>query len=101
MEGNVPKRIQRSKKHNIYLNNEAARMKIKKQKLWKSAEYHEKFVRCKNNLRSLTRTLRENFENALSNKIKNSPKPFWSYVQSKLTTKVKIPTDKIGWYKCL
>ena len=51
MEGNVPKRIQRSKKHNIYLNNEATGMKNKKQKLWKkyvaskSAEDHEKFVK--------------------------------------------------------
>ena len=90
MEGNVLKRIQRSKKHNIYLNNEATRMKNKKQKPWKMyvAADHEKFVRCKNNLRTLMRTLRENFEMALANKIKNSPKPFWSYVQSKLKTKV-------------
>ena len=98
MEANVPKRIQRSKKHNMYLNNEVTRMKNKKQKLWKkyvaskSAEGHEKFVRCKNNLRSLTRTLRKNVEKAIEDKIKNSPKPFWSYVQSKLKTKVKIPT---------
>ena len=68
MEGNIQKRIKRSKKLNIYLNNEATRMKNKKQKLWKkyvaskSAEDHEKFVRCKNNLRSLTRTLRKDFE---------------------------------------
>ena len=80
MEGNVPKRIQHSKKHNIYMDNEATRMEDKKQKLWKkyvasrSAEDYEKFVKCKNNLRSLTRTLRKNFEKALANKIKNSPK---------------------------
>ena len=91
MEGTVPKRIHRSKEHNIYLNNEATRMKNKKQKLWekyvasKNAEDHEKFVRCKNNLRSLTRTLWKDFEKALANKIKNRPKPFWS----KLKTKVK------------
>ena len=48
MEGNVPRR---SKKRNIYMNNEAARMKNKKQKLWKkyvaskSAEDHDKFVK--------------------------------------------------------
>ena len=98
MEGNVPKRIKRSKKRNIYMNNEATRLKNKKQKLWKkyvaskSAEDHDKFVKCKNKLRSLTRTLRKDFEKALANKIKNNPKPFWSYVQSKLKTKVKIPT---------
>ena len=57
-----------------------------------SAEDHEKFVRCKSNLRPLTRTLRKDFEKALANKIKHSTKPFWSYVQSKLKTKVKIST---------
>ena len=73
-------------------------MKNKKQKLWKkyvaskSTEDREKFVRCKNYLRSLTRTRRKDFEKALTNIIKNSPKPFLSYVQSKLKTKVKIPT---------
>ena len=73
-------------------------MKNKKQKLWKryvaskSAEDHEKLVRCKNNLRFLTRTLRNNCEKALANKIKNSTKPFSSYVESKLKTKVKILT---------
>ena len=36
MEGNVPKRIKRSKKRNIYMNNEATRLKNKKQKLWKN-----------------------------------------------------------------
>ena len=51
-------------------------------KLWKkhaaskSAEDHEKSVRCKNNLKSLTRTFRKNFEKALANNLKNSPKPF-------------------------
>ena len=98
MEGNVPKRIQRNKKHNIYINNEAIRLKNKKKKLWKkyvaskSAKDHENYVKCKNNLRSLTRSLRKNFEKTLACKIKKSPKPFWSYVQSKLKTKVKIPT---------
>ena len=68
------------------MNNEATRLKNKKQKLWKkyvvskSTEDHEKFVKCKNNMRSLTRTLWKDFEKALANKIKNNPKPFWSYV---------------------
>ena len=98
MEGNVPKRNKRSKKRNIYMNNEATRLKNKKQKLWKkyvaskSAEDHENFDKCKNNLRCLTRTLRKDFEKAQAIKIKNNPQPFWSYVQSKLKTKVKIPT---------
>ena len=82
MEGTVPKRIEHSKKRNIYMNNEATRLKNKKQKLWKKyvaskcAEVHEKFVKCKYNLRSLTRTLRKDLEKALANKIKNNPKPF-------------------------
>ena len=39
----------------------------------KSVEDHEKFVKCKNNLRSLTRTLRKDFEKALANKNQEQP----------------------------
>ena len=98
MDGNVPKRKQQSKRHNIYMNNEAMKMKNKKQKLWKkyaasrSNKDYENFVKYKNSLRSLTRTLKKNFEKTLANKIKGNPKPFWSYVKSKLKTRVRIPT---------
>ena len=98
MEGNVPKRTQVYKKQNLYMNRKAMRLKNKKQKLWKKytltrcvADYG-KFVRIKNELRLLTRTLRRNFETTLAIKSKDSPKQFWSYVKSKLKTKSRIPT---------
>ena len=77
---------------------EAIRLKNKKQKLWKRYTFtrntadNEKFVRSKNHFRSLTRTLRMNFEINLAGRSKKSPKQFWSYVKSKLKTRTNIPT---------
>ena len=48
-------------------------------------------LKCKNDLRSLTRSLRRMFEKKLANNSKNNPKPFWPYVKSKLKTRTKIP----------
>ena len=63
---------------------------------------HQKVRKIKKSLSEL-RTLRKDFEKALGNKIKNSSKPLWSYVQSQLKTKVNIPTltqlDGIKAYK--
>ena len=47
-------------------------------------------MKCKNDLRSLTRSLRRMFEKKLANNSKNNPKPFWSHVKSKLKTRTKI-----------
>ena len=64
MEGNVPNCTPVRKKHHLYMNAEAIRLKNKKQKLWKRYTFtrniadYEKFVRSKNHLRSLTRTVR-------------------------------------------
>ena len=98
IDGHVPRRTLRSKKRNLYMNNEAIRLKNKKQKLWKkysvsrSARDYDQFLKCKNQLRSMTRMLRKNFEKTLAKKSKISPKPFWSYVKSRLKTRPKIPT---------
>ena len=50
------------------------------------------FVKCKNHLRSFTRSLRKKIEKTLASKNKTSPKPFWSYVKSKLKSRIKVPT---------
>ena len=98
MEGNVPNRTSVTKKHNLYMNAEAIRLKNKKQKLWERYTFtrnsvdYEKFVRNKNHLRSFTRTLRRYFEINLAARSKKSPKQFWSYVRSKLKTRTSIPT---------
>ena len=80
------------------MNGDALRLNNKKQKLLKkyassrSSNVYTKFVKCKNQLRSLTRNLRKNFEKTLASKSKTSPKPFWSYVKSKLKSRIKVPT---------
>ena len=38
------------------------------------------------------RSLRKNFEKTLASKSKTRPKPFWSYVKSKLKSRIKVPT---------
>ena len=73
IKNNVPNRAQRKSKKNIYMNGEAIRMKNKKHKLWKryysvsrNAKDYNNFIKCKNHLRSLTRRLRNNFEQKLA-----------------------------------
>ena len=83
------------KKYSVYMNNEAMTLKNKKQRLCKKyatskcVQDHDNFVKCKHNLRKLIRPLKEICERTLSH---NKLKPFWSYVFSKLKTRVRIPT---------
>ena len=96
MEGFVPNRMP----HNKYMNSNAIKHKNKKQKLWKTYTLSRRdtdyvsFVKCKNELRSVTRKLRKMFEISLASRSKSSPKMFWWYVNSKLKTRTKIPTLK-------
>ena len=82
----------------IYMNGDALRLKNKKQKIWKKyassrgTSDYANFVKCKNHLRSFTRSIRKKFEKTLASKSKTSPKPFWSYVKSKLKSRIKVPT---------
>ena len=87
---NIPKRVSAKKKTNLYMTVEVLRLKNKKQRLWKqyvrtNDHYdYEKFAKSKDELRKLTRRLRVNFERNIANNIKNKPKSFWKYVNSKL-----------------
>ena len=98
IDGQVPRRTMRSKKRNLYMNNEAIRLKNKKQKLWKkysvsrSSKDYDQFLKCKNQLRSMTRMLRKNFEQTLAKISKISPKSFWACLKSRLKTRPIIPT---------
>ena len=97
-EGCIPNYCSPRKKKNIYLTPEAVRKKDLKNKLWRryknsKCEYdHKRFTRVKNDLRSLTRKLRLQFEYNIVHDIKASPKKFWSYVKSKTKTTSKIPS---------
>ena len=82
-------------KSKMFMNKDSIALKNRKQKLWKKyilsrRNDYNKFVKCKNDLRSLTRSLRRMFEKKLANNSKNNPKPFWLYVKSKLKTRTKI-----------
>ena len=92
----VPKRTMRHrKKYSIYMSNEAMTLKTRSNDCGKSTQLrddYDNFVKCKNNLRKLTRSLKEVFERKLAINSKNKPKPFWSYVFFKLKTRVRIPT---------
>ena len=50
------------------------------------------FTSTKNHLRSLTRSLRYNFEASITENCNTKPKQFWTYSNSRLKTKAKIPT---------
>ena len=44
----------------------------------------------------LMRNLRKNFEKTFASKSKTYLKPFWSYVKSKLKSRIKVPTKSDG-----
>ena len=77
---------------------DAIKLKNRKNKLWRrysrTRTYydHQRFVQCRNELRALTRTLRASFEKNFARNVKHKPKLFWKYINSRLKTKVKIPT---------
>ena len=76
----------------------AIRLKNAKSRLWKryvatkTKFDRDKYLRCKNNLRSLTRKLLHDFEQNVASMIKSKPKVFWKYAKSRLKTKPTIPT---------
>ena len=45
----------------------------------------------KNELRSLTRRLKQTFENEIAHNAKSSPKKYWFYVKSRTRTRSRIP----------
>ena len=100
MEGWIPYYKSAKKRKNIYLTQEAIRKKNLKNKLWRRYTRErtyfnrKKYNHAKNELRSLTRKLREQFEMHIARNIKISPKFFWSYVKSKTKTRAKIPPLK-------
>ena len=85
-------------KKNIYMNPEALRLKNRKWRAWRRyrasrSQYDRNiYIRLKNELRSLTRNLRENFEQTFTSAIKSKPKMFWKYAKSRLKTRQTIPT---------
>ena len=87
---NIPLKSRRNKKKNLYMNRNAIKLKDRKNQLWKtycrtkSHQDSQKFKRCRDELRCQTRQLMKN--------IKKKPKSFWRYANSRLKTRILIPT---------
>jgi len=85
-----------STKKNLYMTKEALHQKNVKNRLWRQylqtrlSRDYTLFTKARNNLRSLTRKLRRNFEKSIVTNIKQNPKSFWKYANSRLKTKAKI-----------
>jgi len=81
---------------NIYITHEARSLKNKRNHLWRkytrsrSESDFRAYTGTRNALRTLTRNLRRNFERRVANNVKQNPKVFWSYVKSRLKTRVNI-----------
>ena len=79
-------------KRNIYMTREAMRLKNTKYRLWRkycsthAQADHDAFVHVRNDLRSLTRSLRHNFEQSITANVQHNPKAFWRYAKSRLKT---------------
>ena len=97
-EGNSALTTPPKKRKNLYMTRESSRLKNTKARLWKkyiltrSQFDRDKYIKCKNKLRSLTRNLRSDFEKNLVGSIKETPKSFWKYAKTRLKTRSSIPT---------
>ena len=71
MQGNVPMGVSPRKRRNIYiyiyLTPEAIKLKNRKNKLWRTRTYydHQRFLQCRNDLRTLTRSLEHHMKKIL------------------------------------
>ena len=92
----IPCHALKMKKKNIYMTREAFRMKKKKCKLWKQYKLsgtktdYSLYSKARNELRSLTRSLRKSYEEKIASNIKTNQKVFWKYVNSRLKSKSSI-----------
>ena len=79
---------------------EATRLKKMKRTLWalycESLDplHHARFARSRNQLRKLTRELRSKYEAKLVGALKQNPKAFWSYANSRLKTRSRVDVLK-------
>ena len=95
VDGCSAKRGAHSKK-NLYMNRAALQIRKRKKELWSKYRRtrdildHARFVRCRNELRALTRKLRKDHEAKLVGDIKKNPKAFWRYANSRLRTRCRV-----------
>ena len=94
----IPLRTIYPTKVNPYINSKV--LKLKRTKLYYWREYcnsssqldYSRFTHTRNALRSLTRSLRSNYEKNIMRSSKTNPQMFWKYVRSKVKVKHNIPS---------
>ena len=95
LESCTKRKILRSKK-NIYMNRKALQLRKRKKMLWstycrtRSILDHARFAQCRNELRGMTRALRREHERKLAADLKQNPKAFWKYANSRLRTRSRV-----------
>ena len=78
------------------MTNRAMCLKNKKRRLWirylasKSRYDRNNYIKCKNDLRELTRKLKRDYEQELARIAKSKLKAFWKYAKSRLKTNPQI-----------
>ena len=98
----VPKKRPPRRKRNLYMTEEALKLRKKKERLWKRYVKsgqdlaHVEFSKVRNKLRNLTRSLKRTFENDIASNAKTNPKAFWAYVGSKVKVSPGIGTLETG-----
>ena len=80
----------------LWINRKALKLIKKKQNAYKrwlnthDGRNYEKYTRLSNKVKSITRILTKPFEKNLAKKIKENPKAYWKYVNSKRKFKINI-----------
>ena len=85
------------KRHNLPISIKTKAKNKKKQRLWNKyletgdENYKLQYNRVRNQVRRITRQTIKNHEKNIAYCVKDNPKKFWSYAQSKSKTKSSIP----------
>ena len=81
------------KKGNFPIDQASIKKIKKKHNLWKKymetkdGKVYQEYCRARNQIRALTRKMRNNFEKGLAKEVKKNPKALWKYINSKSKTR--------------
>ena len=98
MDSHVPLRRMSPQSKNIFMTPHCLKIKKQKKSLWNKYRKSrldrdlDAYKSCRNKLRSEARRLRGDFEGQIISNIKTKPKTFWMYVNSRLKSRVDIPS---------
>ncbi|KAI8501334.1 hypothetical protein Bbelb_206050 [Branchiostoma belcheri] len=96
IDSHIPRTSKKSSKRNLFATLEVKKLSKKKRASWDRYTIsgdevdYARYSATRNDLRRLTRRLRYEFESNLVRDLKQNPKSFWRYVNSRLKTKTTI-----------